>query len=252
MILGDFNVTLDFARDTSNYLTDPHKKCRKVINQWLYNREYADVYEELHPGRSSYTWRKSIDKLAREGDNNFRTASYDKQSRIDHILLSPSLLDAVKSIEHIYYGRRISDHSAVVMKLDWAETNTGQGIFRCGADTHKNKKYQELIRDSFRLNLLDFVGDTSKQNELRSTLGHILALKATRDKVSNDVTKSVDIRDIILRELDVKIHELSEQYPSNDEIITEHFSGKYSDSLVFLIHKAAEVTRVFNKKKTGS
>ena len=30
MILGDFNVTLDFARDTSNYLTDPHKKCRKV------------------------------------------------------------------------------------------------------------------------------------------------------------------------------------------------------------------------------
>ena len=36
MILGDFNVTLNFARDTFNYLTDPHKKCRKVINQWLF------------------------------------------------------------------------------------------------------------------------------------------------------------------------------------------------------------------------
>ena len=119
------------------------------------------------------------------------------------------------SIEHIYYRRKVSDHSAVVMKLDWAETNTGQGIFRCGADTHKNKNYQELIRDSFKLNLLDFVGDTSKQNELRNTLGNILALKATRDKVSNDVTKSTDIRDTILRELDVKIHELSEQYQSN-------------------------------------
>ena len=32
----------------------------------------------------------------------------------------------------------------------------------------------------------------------------------------------------------------------------EHFSGKYFDSLVFLLHKAAEVTRTFNKKKTGS
>ena len=106
MILGDFNVTLDFARDTSNYLTGPHKTCRKVINQWLYNREYADVYEDLHPGRSSYMWRKSIDKLAHEGDNNFRTVSYDKQSRIDHTLLSPFLLDVVKSIEHIYYGLR--------------------------------------------------------------------------------------------------------------------------------------------------
>ena len=209
------------------------------------------MYEELHPKRSSYTWSKSIDKISREGDNNFRTANFDKQSRIDHILLSPSILDAVKSIEHIYYGRRISDHSAVVMKLDWDETNTGQGIFRCGADTHKNKKYQELIRDSFKLNLLDFVGDTSKQNELRANLGHILALKTTRDKVSNDVTKNVDIRDITVGELDAKIQKLSEQYPTNDEIISEHFSGKYSDSLVFLLHKAAEVTRVFNKKKNG-
>ena len=205
MILGDFNVTLNFARDTSNYLTDPHKKCRKVINQWLYNLEFADVYEELHPGRSSYTWRKSIDKISREGDNNFRTANFDKQSRIDHILLSPSILDAVKSIEHIYYGRRISDHSAVVMKLDWAETNTGQGLFRCGADAHKNKNYQELIRDSFKLNLLDFVGETSKQNELRANLGHIMALKTTRDKVSNDDTINVDIRDTTVGELDAKI-----------------------------------------------
>ena len=57
------------------------------------------MYEELHLGRSSYIWSKSIDKLAREGDSNFRTANCDKQSRIDHILLSPSLLDAVKSIE---------------------------------------------------------------------------------------------------------------------------------------------------------
>ena len=76
MILGDFNVTLDFARDTSNYLTDPTKKCRKVINQWLYNHEFADVNEELHPGRSSYTWSKSIDKLAREGDSHELTLYY--------------------------------------------------------------------------------------------------------------------------------------------------------------------------------
>ena len=25
MILGDYNVSLNFSRDTSNYLTDPHK-----------------------------------------------------------------------------------------------------------------------------------------------------------------------------------------------------------------------------------
>ena len=26
MILGDYNVSLNFSRDTNNYLTDPHKK----------------------------------------------------------------------------------------------------------------------------------------------------------------------------------------------------------------------------------
>merc|ERR1712215_412803 len=60
------------------------------------------------------------------------------------------------------------------------------------------------------------------------------------------------MREKILRKLGVKIHELSEQYPSNDLIITDHFSGKYSDALVFLLHKVAEVTRTFNKKKTGN
>ena len=37
MILGDYNVSLNFARDTSNYLTDPHKQSRIKINQWIYN-----------------------------------------------------------------------------------------------------------------------------------------------------------------------------------------------------------------------
>ena len=138
------------------------------------------------------------------------------------------------------------------MKLDWAETNTGQGIFRCGADTHRNVKYQELIRDSFRLNLIDFVGNDTKQNELRTLLGKILDLKRTRDKVSSDTTTSTDMRDAILRELEVKIQELSEQYPSNDQIINNYFSGKHTDALIFLLHKAAEVTRTFNKKKAGN
>ena len=48
MILGDYNVSLNFARDTYNYLTDPHHNARKQINKWLYNAEFSDVYEELH------------------------------------------------------------------------------------------------------------------------------------------------------------------------------------------------------------
>ena len=142
MILGDYNVSLNFSRDTNNYLTDPHKKARIKINQWLYNGVFVDVFDELHPGKSSYTWSRLAEILRKDGDSNIRNASWERQSRIDHILLSASLLPADKKIEHVNYGRRVSDHSAGVMTLDWAETDKGQGVFRCGTETHKNKQYQ--------------------------------------------------------------------------------------------------------------
>ena len=81
----------------TNYLTDPHKKARIKINQWLYNG-FVDAFDELHPGKSSYTWSKSADILRKDGDPNVRNAAMGKQSRIDHILLSPSLLPAVKKL----------------------------------------------------------------------------------------------------------------------------------------------------------
>ena len=140
--------------------------------------------------------------------------------------------------------------SPTTVQLLW--NSTGLKLILVKADTHRNVKYQELIRDSFRLNLIDFVGNNAKQTELRTLLGKILDIKKTRDKVTSDTTTSSDMRDAILRELEVKIQELSDQYPSNDQIIDNYFSGKHTDALIFLLHKAAEVTRTFNKKKTGS
>merc|ERR1712055_868301 len=87
MILGDYNVSLNFSKDTCNYLTDPHKNSCIKINQWIFNGDLVDVFEELHPGKSFYTWSRSSDILRRNG----------------------------------------------------------QGVFRCGAETHKNPNYQELI-----------------------------------------------------------------------------------------------------------
>ena len=80
MLLGDYNVTLNFARDTLNYLTDPHKKARIIINQWIFNGDLVDVFEELHPGRSSYTWSRSADILRRDGDPNVKNVARGKQS----------------------------------------------------------------------------------------------------------------------------------------------------------------------------
>ena len=92
---------------------------------------------------------------------NLRSTAWDKKSRIDHILLSPSLFHAVKKMVHVNYGRKVSHHSAVAMAMDWVETDKGQTVFRCGAETHKNKQYQNIITCSFYRSLLNFVEDTS-------------------------------------------------------------------------------------------
>ena len=88
-----------------------------------------------------------------------------------------------QKIEHVSYGRKVSDHSAVVMTLDWVETDNGQGVFRCGAETHKNKQYQTLMFCSFYKSVLDFVEDTTIQNNLREIVDRIRTLTLQRNKI---------------------------------------------------------------------
>ena len=73
------------------------------------------------------------------------------------------------------------------MTLDWAETDKGQGVFHCGAETHTNVQYQDLIFCSFYKSVLDYVEDTTVQNNLRGMVDRILTLTLNRNKIANDV-----------------------------------------------------------------
>ena len=64
LILGDFNSTLDFARDTTNYQSDPHPKVRGLPRLWMLSRNFLDCYDEFHPGKESLIWFASKLDLA--------------------------------------------------------------------------------------------------------------------------------------------------------------------------------------------
>merc|ERR1711947_37336 len=238
--------------DTLNYLTDPHKKARIVINQWIFNGDLVDVFEELHPGKSSYTWSRSADILRRNGDPNVRNVAWGKQSRIDHILISPNLMHAVKKIEHVNYGRKFSDHSAVVLTLDWTETDKGQGVFRCGAETHKNPNYQELIDCSIYKSVIDFIDDTDLQHDLRVRIDKILTPSVKRNKIANDVEVDPAMKEATLFVLEHEIRSQTKDLPDLQGLIETHIHGKSMSTLVFFLQKASEVTRLFNRQKSGS
>ena len=126
-----------------NEVGDPHSKVRPLLWQWLLNRDFLDVYDELHPGEVSFTWFHNKFDAYRSRDPG---STVGKMSRLDHILATPNLLSAIQSVEHVRVGRDVSDHKAVVMHLDWSHTNYGKGVFCCGANTHKDPIYQKRVR----------------------------------------------------------------------------------------------------------
>ena len=130
------------------------------------------------------------------------------------------MLHAVKKIEHVNYGRRVSDHSTVVMSLDWAETDKGQGVFRCGAETHKNKYYQDIIFCSFYKSVLDYVEDTNVQNNLRAQVDKILALTLKRNKIVNDVDLDPVMKEGTLFVMEDTIRNLTNDLPKLEGLIT--------------------------------
>ena len=152
-----------------------------------------------------------------------------KQSRIDHILLSPSLLPAVKKLEHVNYGRRVSDHSAVVRTLDWAETDKGQGVFRCGAETHKNKQYQDLMFCSFYKSVLNYVEDTTNTtNNLREIVDKTRTLMLQRNKIENDVELDPIMKEETLFVMEDNLLKHTRLLPKLEELITTYIPGKTS------------------------
>ena len=113
LILGDYNCTLNHRLDSRGYDTDPHKKCRQRINQWLENGTCCDTYRDLHPNKVGYT---------------FRTKNLKKQARLDYILTSPQLISKVKEIKNV--PQTCTDHSSIIMSVDFNCAERGPGVYK--------------------------------------------------------------------------------------------------------------------------
>merc|ERR1712208_174109 len=115
--------------------------------------------------------------------------------------------------------------------------------------THKNKNYQDIIYCSFYKSVLDYVEDTSVQNNLRAQVDKVFALTLKRNKIANDIELDLIMKEGTLFVMEDTIRNL---LPKLEGLIVTHIPGKAMRTLVFLLQKASEVTRLFNKQKSGS
>ena len=112
-MIGDLNVTLDPHLDRTNYKTNNHIKAREVINSWLLNEDYVDVYIYFYPYTKGYTYKSDSDK--------------NQKAQLDYVLVSPDLTEKIIDIQHKFTIS--SGHASITIEIATDIERQGQGIF---------------------------------------------------------------------------------------------------------------------------
>ena len=98
---------------------------------------------------------------------------------------------------------------------------------------------------TFYKSVIDFIEDAELQHDLRVRIDRILALSVKRNKIVNDVESDPVLKERLLFVLEDNIRNLTNDLPDLQGLIETHITGKAMHTLVFLLQKASEVTRLF-------
>ena len=110
---GDFNIALDPSKDTKNYVNINNPHARDALKEQIELNSLIDIWRELHPDESTFTWHKFNE---------------NKQSRLDYFLVSASLLPFVVKADIL--AGFCSDHSAITLEIDFTKFRRGRGFWK--------------------------------------------------------------------------------------------------------------------------
>ena len=144
LICGDLNTTLDPKWDRFGYTQDSHRRSRAVINNWINTEELIDAVRFFHPIGPLYSWT---------------TLNGDKKGRLDHLLVTPKLMEHITRVNYIYLGKKISDHSSLNFAIDIEKQEKGKGIFRANPSLLKHPNYITLMHNVIYNDILEAVKD---------------------------------------------------------------------------------------------
>ena len=137
------------------YITDPHKQSRAILTKEIANESLIDLFNHTHPGEKSFT---------------FRTKDCKKRSRLDLSLASPSLISSVVSLDHLAHAYSVTDHSSLLLKLDFTQTVQGKGTFRCPAGLHHDPVYHRLAANSIKTTIINAMEESNESKLLLSMM----------------------------------------------------------------------------------
>ena len=129
MLCGDFNQILDINLDKKGGKErNKLKKSSEVINKFLEQTEWNDVWCALHPDIFQFTWKKSNPLI---------------MSHIDYMLMPMGTFSLVQECNIL--PAVFSDHCAIICKLCLSETMRGPGLWKFNTSHLSKKEYVDQI-----------------------------------------------------------------------------------------------------------
>ena len=102
MLCGDWNIPMDYEKDTRNYIGENNRKARDMLLQKMCTLELSDVWRVQHLHDKTYTWHKSARSL--------------QMARLDYFLVSKDIVSHTL-VTSIIPGYK-TDHSAITLRAD--------------------------------------------------------------------------------------------------------------------------------------
>ena len=221
LIMGDLNTALDENMDKKNYETDNHKRSRTVINNWIDEGDFIDVFRAFYPDRHSYTYRVQGNQV--------------KRSRLDYALASRDLFGKVTEVKHTHFSSTITDHAGVTVKILLEHHKEGPGSFRAAPLIEKYKMYDASIRHLISQELLE-LSNLTYNEKVEETENNKKFFDISK-KIANKEASEDDEMELATC---ISIQKTKRELLNAGTEIEEH------KALDFIIHKLGRATKNIN------
>ena len=132
---GDWNLVMNQNLDTKNYLHENNIHSKTEILKKMEYYSLIDVWRELNPSSSKFTW---IGKITNP----------KKYARLDFFLISNSLFPFIKQAS-IEYGI-LSDHSTTSIEIDFRNFQRGRGFWKFNNSLLKDHEYVKRVKNCIK------------------------------------------------------------------------------------------------------
>ena len=140
IMCGDWNLVLNFEKDTLGYIRENNIKAREKVEEIIRVFELTDTWRSQYPDLKRYTWTSAKKPI--------------QMSRLDFFLVTADI--HAKVIKHFITHRYRSDHSFIGIEIDLTEITRGRGFWKFNTMLLQDEMYIKMVKKEIENTISDY------------------------------------------------------------------------------------------------